>query len=322
MVHVDHQHADLAAVAARALPFGVQVFVEIAAVAQPGQAVGIGQAAQFHIAFQQLLLALAQRLVGLVALHQRQVGARVVADARHQLDGIGQLDQVVIGAGGEGRALDGRIFLGGKHDDGNVARHRMVAIFLDQAQPVHARQHQILQDHRGPGLDGHGQRLVGVRAIVEVDVAFRGQGPPDGFGDHDLVVHQQNHGGMRIQVGRDRAVYGRVHGAFLELRTLSCFARRSGKSLDQARRDLVQRPDLHGGLHGRGRLRHAIDGAGGLVLGDGQAAALAQRLQPPAPSCPMPVNNTPTAIPRQCSATLWKNTSMEGRYKLSLGFSV
>ena len=57
---------------ARALPFGVQVFVEIAAVAQPGQAVGIGQAAQFHIAFQQLLLALAQRLVGLVALHQRQ----------------------------------------------------------------------------------------------------------------------------------------------------------------------------------------------------------------------------------------------------------
>ena len=36
----------------------------------------------------------------------------------------------------------------------------------------------------------------------------------------------------------------------------------------------------------------------------------------------MPVNNTPTAIPRQCSATLWKNTSMEGRYKLSLGFGV
>ncbi|MNV72265.1 hypothetical protein D3C71_1653420 [compost metagenome] len=91
----------------------------------------------------------------------------------------------------------------------------MAAVFPHQAQAVHARQDQILQDDRGPGLDRHAQGLVGIRAVVEVDVALRDQRAPDGFADHDLIVNEQHHCPVRIQIRRSRAVYGREHSKSL-----------------------------------------------------------------------------------------------------------
>ena len=58
------------------------------------------------VALDELLLAFAQRAIGGVALEQVQVGLGVIADAGDQLDLVGQLDQVIVGAQGKGLAFD------------------------------------------------------------------------------------------------------------------------------------------------------------------------------------------------------------------------
>ncbi|MND72964.1 hypothetical protein D3C80_645260 [compost metagenome] len=199
VVHVDHQQRQLLLLTHGPAPFQFQVLVEVAAVGQPGQAIGVHQPLQHQVGIEQLLLADAQGAVGLVALQQGQVGARVVADARHQFDGVRQLDQVVVGPGGKRRALDQRVFLGRQDDDRDVLGRRVVAVLTHQGQPVQARHDQVLQDHRGLDAHGLGHRLVRVGAEVEVDVLFIGQATPHRLADHGLVVDQQHH--RRVLVG-------------------------------------------------------------------------------------------------------------------------
>ena len=63
----------------------------------------------------------------------------MIPDAGNELDFVGQLDQVIVGAQGEGLALDLGVFVGGKDDDGDVLGARVGAVLADQGQAVDAR---------------------------------------------------------------------------------------------------------------------------------------------------------------------------------------
>ncbi|CAI8754609.1 hypothetical protein EMIT0196P_140128 [Pseudomonas chlororaphis] len=193
VVDIDHQQRQLGLIAHCPAPLQLQVFVEMPAVGQAGQAIGVHQALQHQIGIEQLLLADPQRAIGRVPLQQGHVGARVVTDARHQLDVVRQFDQVIVGPGREGRTLDQRVFLGRKHDDRNVLGRRVVAVLAHQRQPVQARHYQVLQDHRRLDADRLGNGLVRVGTKVEVDVFFIRQPTPHSLTDHCLVIDQQHH---------------------------------------------------------------------------------------------------------------------------------
>ena len=84
-------------------------------VAHVGQELGLGERGFLEllverneggVAFDELLLAFAQRPVGGIALQQVQVGLRVITNPGDQLDLVGQLDQVIVGAEGKGLAFD------------------------------------------------------------------------------------------------------------------------------------------------------------------------------------------------------------------------
>ena len=136
IIGVDHQQRHRCLLARGAAPFHFKVFVEVATIGQPGQAIGVHQALQHQVGVEQLLLADPQRTVGRIPLQQGHVGARVISDARHQFDGVRQFHQIIVGPRRERRALDQRVFLGGKHDDRDVLRGRVVAVFAHQGQPV------------------------------------------------------------------------------------------------------------------------------------------------------------------------------------------
>nr|GEZ02307.1 hypothetical protein [Tanacetum cinerariifolium] len=144
IIHVDHQQRQLRLFANGAAPLQFQVFVEVSAVGQPGQAVGIHQALQHQVGVQQLLLADAQCTVGLIALQQGHVGARMITDARYQLDVVGQLDQIVIGAGRKRGALDQRVFLGREHDDRDVTGLGIGPVLAHQGQTIQTGHDQVL----------------------------------------------------------------------------------------------------------------------------------------------------------------------------------
>jgi hypothetical protein len=62
---------------------------------------------------------------------QGQVGPPVAAGAGHQVDPAGQLDEVVVGAQGEGAGLDGRPPLAGEDEHRRVAGGGVGAAELD-----------------------------------------------------------------------------------------------------------------------------------------------------------------------------------------------
>ena len=177
-----HRRADLVAGVGEELGLGARGFLKL-----------LVEGDECGVAVHQLLLALAQRAVGLVALDGALIGLGVVADAGDEFDLVGQLDEVVVRAGGEGLGLDSRLFLGGKDDDGRLLRAGVGAELPDKGQPVNARHDQVLKDDGGLDLVRQPHRLRGVDAVVEVDVRLIGEAAPDGFGHHDLIVHQQHH---------------------------------------------------------------------------------------------------------------------------------
>ena len=193
VVDIDHQDRNRLLFADRVDPFRLVIFVEVPPVAQPGQAVDIGQALEFEIGLHQGLLALAQGAIGFVALQLRKIGGRVIADPRDQLDAVGKLDEVIIRAEAERVALYRGLLLGRQHDDRDRPCVGIGAILAHEVQPTHGRHHQILQDDGRLHLPGDGDRLCGVRAVVELDLGLAEQGAPDGLGDHDLVVNEKHH---------------------------------------------------------------------------------------------------------------------------------
>ena len=188
-------------------------------VAHVGQELGLGERGFLEllverneggVAFDELLLAFAQRPVGRIALQQVQVGLRVIANPGDQLDLVGQLHQVIIGAEGKGMAFDLRIFVRGEDDDGNVFRGRVGAELVDQREAVHAGHHQVLQNHRGLDLVRNREGFAGVGAVMKINVRLIRQGAADRFTDHGLVVHEQNHHVVLRRMRR--ALRVRVHG--------------------------------------------------------------------------------------------------------------
>jgi hypothetical protein len=117
----------------------------------------------------------------------------VIANPGDQLDLIGQLYQVIIGAEGKGLAFDLRILVRREDDDGSVFGGRVGAELFDQRQAVHAGHHQVLQNHRGLDLVRNREGLTGVGAVMKINVGLIRQRPADGFAHHCLVVHEQNH---------------------------------------------------------------------------------------------------------------------------------
>ena len=147
-----------------------------------------------RVAVHELLLAFAQRTHGVIALHLREIGARVVAHARDQLELVRQLHEVIVRAREEGVALARRLVLRREHDDGNVLRLRRGAVTLHQRQAARARHDQVLENHRRLDLDGDADRRGGIRAVVKVHRRFGREDAAHRFGDQRLVVHQQHHG--------------------------------------------------------------------------------------------------------------------------------
>lgn len=87
-----HRRADLVAGVGEELRLRARGFLKL-----------LVQRDERRLAVHELLLALAQRAVGLIALNCALVGLRVIADARDELDLVGQLDEVIVRASGEGR---------------------------------------------------------------------------------------------------------------------------------------------------------------------------------------------------------------------------
>ena len=96
----------------------------------------------------EVLLALGQLAVRLVALQQGDVALRVVADPGDQFELVGQLDEVVVGPDGERLGLDGRLLLAGQHDQRHLARRLVGPEELHQRQAVDLRHDEVLQDDR------------------------------------------------------------------------------------------------------------------------------------------------------------------------------
>ena len=140
----------------------------------------------------QPLLALQERLVGLVALEQVDVALGVIADPRQELEAVGELDDVVVGPQRERLGLDRRLFLGREHDHRRLAGRLVGPERLDQGQAVDIGHDQVLEDHRGLEPVCLVEGLGGVAAVVEDDVRLAGQHPAHGLADHRLVVDQQD----------------------------------------------------------------------------------------------------------------------------------
>ena len=254
-------------------------------VAHVGQELGLGERGFLEllverneggVAFDELLLAFAQRPVGGIALQQVQVGLRVIANPGDQLDLVGQLHQVIIGAEGKGLAFDLGVLVRGEDDDGGVFGGRVGAELLDQREAVHAGHHQVLENHRGLDLVGDGEGLAGVGAVMEINVGLVGQGAADGFADHGLVVHQQDHD----VVIRPDAAGAPGPGS----RCGWCVRQPCGfifcATIFVSRGPILSSAKIsRGGAQLRRGAGHAVNRAAGPVLGDGMMALRVQSAQ-------------------------------------------
>ena len=93
----------------------------------------------------QFRLALRQGAHGAVTVPLRTAHAGVVTDARHQLERVGKLHQVVVGTEPEAALLGLRHRVGGKHHERHVRQVGVRTNAADLVHPVHARHHQVLQ---------------------------------------------------------------------------------------------------------------------------------------------------------------------------------
>ncbi len=138
------------------------------------------------------LLAHRQRLVRLRALHLRDEALGVMADPRDQLDGVRELDDVVVGAKGEGLGLRLRFLLARQHDHRHVLRGRVRPQEPEQREPVEVGHHEVEQQDRRTHLGRTLERGRGLAAVVEIDVGLAGEHATHRLADHRLVVDEQH----------------------------------------------------------------------------------------------------------------------------------
>ncbi|RMO66894.1 hypothetical protein ALQ39_05784 [Pseudomonas amygdali pv. eriobotryae] len=279
VVDIDHQQRQLRLIANGTPPLQLEVLIEMAAIGQPRQAIGVHKALQHQVGVKQLLLADPQGTIGFVTLQQCHIGARVVANARHQFDVVRQFDQIIVGPGRERGALDQRVFLGGQHDDRDIAGQRVAAVLANQRQTVEARHDQILKNHGRFDLHGLGNCLMRVGAKVEVDRFVASQPTPDSLANHGLIINQKHHGGVLIR-GLDLIRLQVMHSVSPDRRPQVNAPEQSlSKYLDQARGNGGQRTYLNSSINGCSRFGHAIHSRTCLILGDGQKTSLPHCLE-------------------------------------------
>ena len=157
-------------------------------------------------------LARAERLVRRVALELEAVSARVVADARDELDRMRELDEVVARAARERVGLDRGVLLAGEHDDRDLAQRLVRAVLRQQVEAVDRGHLDVLQDHGGAELERDGDRLRRILHAAVLAGALRGDHAAHRLADDGLVVDQQHavggldgvHDGNRSFSGRRR----------------------------------------------------------------------------------------------------------------------
>ena len=174
-------------------PFDVERVVEAPAIGDAGESVELGELEQDGVLPLELVLELLEHAVGGVALRLDAIGIGVGANARDELDTVGDLDQVVIGAVGEGAALVVRVLLARQDDHRDGVERGSPAVAPEQGEAVDARHDQILEDDRRAELHGVVHGALRVAAVVEGDVALGLEHLAEGGRDDRLVVDQQHH---------------------------------------------------------------------------------------------------------------------------------
>ncbi|GMV27339.1 MAG: hypothetical protein AMXMBFR58_33700 [Phycisphaerae bacterium] len=74
----------------------------------------------------------------------------------------------------------------------------MVPVGSHQIEPVDIGHDQVLQDDRRPGAIRHVQGVAPDPAVVELEPLDIGEQPAEGFGDDELIIHQQDDGTLKV----------------------------------------------------------------------------------------------------------------------------
>ena len=140
----------------------------------------------------------------------------MVADARHQLDPVGQLDEVVVGPKCERLGLDRRLLLRRQDDDREILEAFVGAHPAKHLETVDVGHHEVEEDDRRTDLGGPGQCRRGLPTIVEIERVLPGEHPPDRLADDRLVVNEEHHtpagGGRQERGGATMERRGIIHG--------------------------------------------------------------------------------------------------------------
>jgi hypothetical protein len=132
--------------------------------------------------------------IGGVALPAGREAGRVIADARDELDGIGELDEVVVGTAREGLGLRARIVARGEHHDGDVPGRVERAKEPEQHEAIDAGHDQILEDDGRPDGRRGRERERRIGAHVQGDVGRPREHVPHRVADDGLVVDEEDDG--------------------------------------------------------------------------------------------------------------------------------
>ena len=146
----------------------------------------------FRVASHQFCLAIRQGAHSTIAVALRSTHAGVVTNARHQLQGIGQFHQVIIGTGTKALLLDDRVRMRRQHHQRRIGKIRGRTNADDLLHAVNARHHQVLQDDVGASAQRQGVAGVGILRGGKFDVRERGQESAHRFADHRLIVYKED----------------------------------------------------------------------------------------------------------------------------------
>lgn len=116
----------------------------------------------------------------------------MVADAGDEFEFIGEFDDVVVSAECEGLGFDIGFFAGGEDDHGDVFSGGVSAEEFDHSEAIDIGHDEVLEDDGGFDLGGDLEGLGGVIAIMELNIGFILDHLFDGFGDHGLVIDEED----------------------------------------------------------------------------------------------------------------------------------
>ncbi len=183
---------------------------------------GVGKLARQHT------LLLLERGERLIALKTMDIGGGVVANARDQFQLVRELDQIVVGASGEGLHLGRGVLLRGEDDERCGGRRWIAAEGAHHLDAIHARHDQVLEDDGGVEGIGFRKRHGRVRAKAVLQAGNIQQHAPDGLADDALIVDQEHLDGVfGERNGRGRRS-GDRHRCLKSVSRWGCSWRREG----------------------------------------------------------------------------------------------